>query len=208
MYGWSPTFPVFFSTPNGYPVVVTAWIGCSWGQTGKTWKPCKMRWSRSWLLKVWSEHRIIAYLISILFWKSELPDGYRMKNTQKYKYVTYITPCDMMDEEYLSLQGKGNLTQEVKSSPCSLIMDHGMPPVWLGYLVVCISYTLKVFSTSGMFAKKLQWQRKPSIMHWMLIMLLSPIVNVLDKDLGICRTNQLGNKFENSAVLFSGGDSQ
>jgi hypothetical protein len=96
-------------------------------------------------------HNSLPYFNPVV--KSEVPDGYTMNNKQKYKYVAYKTPRDMTDEEYLSLPGKGNLTQEVKSSRCSFVMDDDMPPVLLGHFVVCVSYTLKVFSTYGMMAK-------------------------------------------------------
>lgn len=43
--------------------------------------------------------------------------------------------------------------QEVKSSPCSFIMDEDAPPVLLGHFLVGVSFTLKVFSTYGMMAK-------------------------------------------------------
>jgi hypothetical protein len=67
--------------------------------------------------------------------KNEVPDGYTKNNKQKYKYVSTKTPHDMTDEEYLSLPGKGNLTQEVKASMCSLIMDEDDPPVLLGHFL-------------------------------------------------------------------------
>jgi len=85
--------------------------------------------------------------------KNEVPDGFTKNNNQKYKYVVFKAPRDMSDEEYMAMPGKGNLTQEVKASLCSLLMDEDEPPVLLGHFLVCVCFTLKVFSTYGMMAK-------------------------------------------------------
>ncbi len=53
----------------------------------------------------------------------------------------------------------------LKSSPCPFLMGDDMPRVLLGHFVVCLSHTLKAFSTYGMMAKSLQWQQKPSTMQ-------------------------------------------
>lgn len=68
--------------------------------------------------------------------KNEVSDGYTKNNKQKNKYVSTKTHSGMTDKEYLSLRGKGNLTQEVKASTCSLIMDEDNPPVLLGHFLV------------------------------------------------------------------------
>jgi hypothetical protein len=80
------------------------------------------------------------------------PMDSRNKN-QKYKYVAFKAPRDMSDEEYMAMPGKGNLTQEVKASLCSLLMDEDEPPVLLGHFLGCVCFMLKVFSMYGMMVR-------------------------------------------------------
>jgi hypothetical protein len=139
---------------------------------------------------------------------SEVSDGYTMNNKAKYKYVASKTPRDMTNEEYLLLPGKGNLTQEVKSSPRSFIMDDNMPPVLLGHVVVCTAYALKVFSTYGMMANFFSMATKATNYAWVTKHVVVPHSKCIGQRLRNLQDQSVRQWVEELCNAFSGDDSK